>query len=141
MKRAELKTILKECLEELFEENDYFMKMVSEAIKASVTATLKESMSHQIPVVQQVYQTPFQNPTNKPKQTGLIEKKGFDPKSFFNEKEDSAPSGADALKNLLNSPSERTEHEREMQRLNDRVPDEAIFGSNFVEKMQKFIKR
>jgi len=140
MKRDELKTIIRECMNELFEDNDYFMRMMSEAIKAAVGTTLKESLNH-MPRQTVNESSVRQVPSAQSKKKGIIEKQGFDAASFFNE------GGLDAVKEIFATGAkneveqEKTAHMAYLEKVNEKISDDMIFGSDFKQKMQKYVKR
>lgn len=140
MKRQELKEIIKECIEEVFDDNELFIKMMTESIKSAISTTLKESLNRQIvaPVVSESISSPKSTQSIKP-QSNFFKKEGFDPQSFF------ADGGPSTIKNMINSPNELemelNEINTKKQRIDSQIPDEMILGNNFAERMKKFIKK
>lgn len=135
MKREELKSIIKECLDELFEENEMFMRIMTEALKTSISATLKESMSL-IPRTTITESVPQQQ--SKPR-GGIERKQKFDPAEFFNQ------GGLEEVKTIMAGKSlieeEKTAHQAMIDKINEKIPDEMIFGTDFKQKMQQYIKK
>jgi hypothetical protein len=130
MKRAELKSILKECLEELFAESDFFMRLMSESIQATISATMRESMAH---MPRQVVEG---KSSGTPKKKFVDEKGKFDPRAFLT-------SGAvedfgNELSNIIKDEKVgATEHIRKAAVIDQKVPDEAVFGEDMGEFFSK----
>lgn len=141
MKRSELKEIMKECLEELFEENDFFMRLLTESIQATISATLKESLS----VVQQnvvkehtVKQSSggsFNNIIKK--QPKYIDERGkFNPREFLGS--EAIDEFGDKLAEIVKEEKTGiTEHVKTVELIDKKIPDSEIFGEDMGEFFAK----
>lgn len=135
MKKSELKEIIKECIEEIFEENNFFMNLVSESLRVAISTTLKESLNA-IPQRENGSQPrtsvqKYINPNGK-----------FDPRAFL-----TSQHAQENLNNALTDivkeeKSSSTEYQREIEIINKKISDEDVFGdmNQFFNKAKKLYK-